>query len=207
MANSAEFGQNIQSFKGLHKSKKLFILASGPSLADHDLTILDRRITMTLNRSCLLYKHPTYQCAMDQRLFEEYQSELKQARYLFTLQNRPWGVPINLLGSEGFSFDLQTGIYSGYTVAYFALQVAVYMGFSTIIYLGLDLLHRDGKTHFFGFDFRSIHHEDVEFPKMIRMLEQAATHLREKEVRLIQCNEKRSLKGFETMSFQDSIKL
>lgn len=66
---------------------------------------------------------------MDQRLFDELPEVLHQTRYLFTLEGRPGGIPLRLLGSEGFSWDLEQGIYSGYTVSYLALQVAVCMGF------------------------------------------------------------------------------
>ena len=89
---------------------------------------------------------------MDQRLFDEHPDVLGRTRYLFTFEGRPWGIRLPLLGSEGFSWDLEQGIYSGYTVSYFALQLAVYMGFKEIFYLGLDLKHEGYKTHFFGSD-------------------------------------------------------
>ena len=89
---------------------------------------------------------------MDQRLFDEHLDVLGRTRYLFTFEGRPWGIRLPLLGSEGFSWDLEQGIYSGYTVSYFALQLAVYMEFKEIFYLGLDLKHEGYKTHFFGND-------------------------------------------------------
>ncbi len=202
--SEARFGTKISDFKTLHRDKSLFILASGPSLADHNLEPLSRRITMGLNRSVLVYPETTYQCVMDQRLFDQYDQELRGARYLFTLEGRPWGVPLKLLGSEGFSEDLEQGIYSGYTIAYFAMQVACYMGFTKIFYLGLDLAHRQGQTHFFGYDFHSKDHETTEFPKMRRMLIEGAKAMAKQGIEVFTCDNE--LEGFASISFSDALR-
>ena len=161
---------SIGDYRNLHRGKRLFILASGTSLNDLDLAPLNRRLVMGLNRSALLYPNTRYYCTMDHRLFDEQGPALRQTRCLFTLEGRPFGMPLRLLGATGFSWDLEHGIYSGYTVSYFALQLAVYMGFTKIFYLGLDLKHAAGNTHFFGADFHSRDHERTEFPRMSKML-------------------------------------
>ena len=147
--------KGVEDFRGVHEGKRVFVLASGPSLLDQDLERLKNRLVIGMNRSFLNYPDTHYHCMMDQRLFDLYPEETARARYVFTLKDRPAGIPLRFLGSEGFSEDLTEGIYSGYTVSYFALQLAVYMGFTQVIYLGLDLMHRQGNTHFFGFDFHS----------------------------------------------------
>ena len=131
--------ESIEDFKDLHKGKNCFIISSGTSLSDLDLSPLERRITIGLNRSFMAFPSTTYNCVMDHRLFDLYPEEIKNTRYLFTLEDRPWGIPLKLQGSDGFSFDLQEGIFSGYTISYFALQLAIYMGFKRIFFLGLDL--------------------------------------------------------------------
>jgi len=197
----------ISDFKNLHDGKRLFVLASGPSLGTLNLEPLRRRIVMGLNRSFLLFPETHYNCTMDHRLFDLYPEPLRQTRYLFTLEDRPWGIPIKLLGSEGFSWDLEAGIYSGYTIAYFALQMAVYMGFQEIVYLGLDLKHKDGNTHFFGPDFHSQSHEQTEFPRMLRMLESGARTLATPGVKLFNCSPVSDLKGFHKVSYDYAISL
>lgn len=194
--------ESIDKFRGLHAGKSAFILASGPSLAKADLTPLHRRIVIGLNRSSLVFPETHYHCTMDQRLFNEYEDVLQKTRYLFTLPDRPFGMPIKLLGSEGFSYDLEKGIYSGYTVSYFALQVAVYMGFTRVFFVGLDLKHHMGQTHFFGKDYVSENHEQTEFPKMIRMLEYAADELAGSDVRVFNCSPDTSLTCFERVSLE-----
>lgn len=192
----------IQDFKNLHEGKNVFILASGPSLANTDLTLLHNKIVIGLNRSSLIYPETHYHCTMDERLFNEYEEVLRKSRYMFTLKNRPFGVPIELLGSEAFSFDLKEGIYSGYTVSFFALQLAVYMGFTRVFYVGLDLKHDRGQTHFFGMDHVSKNHEKTEFPKMIRMLHYAAEVLKETDVQVYNCSPVSNLDCFEQVSYE-----
>lgn len=187
----------IGDFKNLHDGKNVFILASGPSLAEVDLTPLKRRIVIGLNRSSLVFPETHYHCTMDERLFVEYEEVLRKTRYLFTLEGRPFGIPLKLLGSQGFSHELIDGVYSGYTVSYMALQIAVYMGFKKIFYVGLDLKHQEGQTHFFGKDSVSQNHEQTEFPKMIRMLEYGARELVDSEVRVYNCSPDTTLTCFE----------
>lgn len=155
----------------------------------------------------MIFPEAKYNCTMDQRLFDEYPVELKKTRYLFTLAGRPWGMPIELIGADGWSWDLANGIYSGYTVSYFALQLAVYMGFQEIIYLGLDLKNHEGKTHFFGADFRSRDHEKTEFPKMRRMLESGATTLADQDVRVFNCSPTSDLECFERITYEAALAL
>ncbi len=195
----------ITEFKDLHCGKNAFILASGPSLAELDLSPLSRRIVIGLNRSCLIWPQTHYHCVMDERLFQMYQRELEQTRYLFTFEGRPFGIPIKLLGAEDFSFDLEQGIYSGYTVAYFALQLAVYMGFRNIFFVGLDLRLHNGQTHFFGVDSVSKNHENTEFPKMQKMFRYAASRLAPTEVKVYNCSPISTLDCFERVTFDWAI--
>ncbi|MFQ5715837.1 MAG: hypothetical protein ACE5GQ_01910 [Nitrospinales bacterium] len=197
----------IGDFKNLHRGKRLFILASGPSLSTLDLSPLKRRMVMGLNRSFLAYPDGRYHCVMDHRLFELFPSQLRQTRCLFTLENRPWGIPIKLLGAEKFSLDLEQGIYSGYTVSYLALQVAHYMGFKEIFFLGLDLKLDRGRTHFFGYDFRSSSHEKTEFPRMRKMLAHGAHILKKQGVCVYNCSLDADLDCFPKVSFDYAMSL
>lgn len=196
---------SIRDFKGLHAGRRVFILASGPSLGGLDLTPLHRRLVIGLNRSFLLYPDTQYHCCMDQRLFDQYPEMVTKARFLFTLSGRSAGIQMNLLGSEGFSTDLAEGVYSGYTISYLAMQLAAYMGFSEIIYLGLDLQNDGHNTHFFGQDFCSRNHDSTEFPRMRKMLEVGASRVKELGIRLFNCSPTGILNGFESISFEDAI--
>lgn len=197
----------IADFRNVHAGKRLFVLASGPSLGDVDLSLLSRRLVMGLNRSAWIYPESRYHCTMDQRLFEEFPDVLRATRCLFTLEGRPFGIPLRLLGAEGFSDDLTDGIYSGYTVAYFGLQVAVFMGFTEVIFIGLDLTHRSEQTHFFGHDFHSRNHQDTEFPRMRRMLEHGASEASRRGVEVYSCSPESKLAGFHHIDFDAAVRL
>lgn len=200
------FYNKIEDFKNLHSEKNCFILSSGPSLKENDLSLLDRRITIGLNRSFLALPNTYYSCVMDHRLFDLYPEKIKESRYLFTLEDRPFGIPIKLLGSEGFSYDLTKGLYSGYTISYFALQLAVYMNFKRIFFLGLDLKNKGENTHFFGFDHRSENHENTEYPKMIKSFNAIAVELKNRGVEIYNCSKISELKCFPYISFEDAMK-
>jgi hypothetical protein len=197
--------EQILKYKDLHVGKNLFILASGTSLASHDLSVLKNKMVMGLNRSILIYPSPYYQCVFDQRLFDLYHDSLKDVRQLFTLENRPFGQPIKLLGGEGFSWDMEEGIYSGYTISYFALQLAVYMGFKNIFFLGLDLKHDGANTHFFGQDPLTINHENTEFPRMIKMLQHGANILAKTDIKVYNCSPISNAETFPKLDFKDAI--
>ena len=199
--------EHLRDFKGVHQGKRLFVLASGPSLKTMDLSPLKRRLVMGLNRSFLAFPQTHYHCVMDHRLFYKHPDELKQTRYLFTLPKRPWGLPIKLLGTEGFSWDLEKGIYTGYTIAYFGLQVAVYMGFTQIFYLGLDLKLTNGQTHFFGVDFQSRDHEKTEFPRMKKMFEYGAEVLQSSQIEVYNCSPDTTLDCLPTTSYEYALSL
>ncbi len=111
----------------------------------------------------------------------------------------------HLLGSKRFSFNLEKGVYSGYTVSCLAMQVAIYLGFMKIIHLGLDLKYNQGPTHFFGRDSVSANHENTEIPKMIRMMGHAAEVLADTDIEIYNCGPDSALTCFEQVSLDWAI--
>ena len=160
---------------------------------------------MGLNRSTQIYPAPYYQCVFDYRLFDLSPESYRNVRQLFTLEDRPFGLPLKLLGGDGFSQDLEEGIYSGYTISYFALQVVAYMGFKNIFYLGLDLKHEGPKTHFFGQDQQTLNHEQTEFPRMIKMLNYGAEVLTSTDINVYNCSHESTLECFPKISYEEAL--
>lgn len=180
-------------------------MASGVSLSQLDLSQLKGKQVMGLNRSVLIYPQPDYHCVMDLRLFKKYPELLSNVKQLFTLKDRPYGTEIEFLGGEGFCRNLENGIYSGYTVSYFALQIAAYMGFKKIIYLGLDLKNLGNQTHFFGHDFHSANHNNTEFPKLIKMMEYGAQLLSDSGIKIYNCSPIAKLNGIPYIDFNEAL--
>ena len=83
------------------------------------------------------------------------------------------------------------------------MQLALWMGFSELVYLGLDLAHAGQKTHFFGQDFHSHEHETTEFPRMARMLEQGARTLREQGTKVLGCSRACTVAGIDHVEYDE----
>ena len=120
---------SLAYYRNRHRGKRLFMVASGPSLLDVPVARLRGEITLTINDALLRFPHSQYAAIMDARKLHELHLELLEVEGLFTLKGNSYGTEVPLLGTDGFSLDPEQGAYSGYTTAYFALQIAVFMGF------------------------------------------------------------------------------
>lgn len=186
----------IINYKNLHKGERIFIIASGPSLSDVEPALFARETTMTLNDALIKFPKTQYASIMDSRKLHELHQQLLDAKDLFTLQGNSFGIEINLLGPEGFSFDLGKGIYSGYTVAYFSLQLAIYMGFKEIYYVGLDLGNTSKKSHFFGTRPLQDRDRPEVYAQMRRSFEKGSRKLKELGIKVYNCSPVSELKCF-----------
>lgn len=187
---------HIINYKNLHRGKRLFIIASGPSLSGIDPALFSKEITMTLNDALVKFPKTRYASIMDSRKLHELHQELLDVKVLFTLKGNSFGVEINLIGPEGLSLDLGEGIYSGYTVAYFSLQIAIYMGFKEVYYVGLDLGNTTKKSHFFG--TRPLQNRDRPevYAQMRRSFEKASARIKELGLKVYNCSPVSELKTF-----------
>lgn len=147
------------------EGKRCFILANGPSLITHNLSLLKNEITIGINNSTLLEKNydfkQTYYTVSDLRFLKSPQKRDSACgllsentirvvrRDLFseddhTLKNKT--VYIRVLGRDGFQTNIHHGYYFGCTTTMLALQLAVTLGCPNIYLLGLDL------TNYFSTD-------------------------------------------------------
>lgn len=193
-------------YKNRHRSQRLFIVASGPSLAPVDPERFRREITMTINDALVKFPFTRYAAIMDSRKLHELHLELMETDGLFTLKGNSFGTEMDLLGTDGFSTDLEKGIYSGYTTAYFALQVAIYMGFKEIFYLGLDMGNTGEQSHFFG----NRHLQDRDRPevyqKMRQSFERVAPRLKDMGIAVYNCSPTSELKCFAFRSVEEVLR-
>ena len=169
---------NLSQFKNIYTSEdRCFIVATGPSLKMEDLQLLHDRqeITFSMNK---VYKafhltswRPTYYFASDPEMLKVNEKELVELdlNYKFLTDSYPafWQRNMGLEhlyrfhsifdyareNEDDFSEDVTKGMYASMTVAYLALQMAVYMGFKKIYIIGSDCDYygkdgTDDKTHF-----------------------------------------------------------
>lgn len=150
---------NLQNF---YRGKRCFIVATGPSLAYKDLSFLKNEITIALNLAPLTLDlfgiKPTFNIIADnfqypsfKEIYQEltYNSDVKKIIVASACDTFPENLkdentyffPIKLQQEiPNFSRNpLKEGFSRGKTVAFDAIQLAYYLGFSEVYILGMDM--------------------------------------------------------------------
>lgn len=157
----------LKTLKGIHTGERCFIIGNGPSLKAGDLDKLKGEYTFACNRIFNIFSQtdwrPTYYLAMDDRVVREVQSKLKDYElghvflsYKFcNLEPESQNLTkvydsyflVFDVNKEKHKYDDKTSYISedisnhfcnGSTVTFWAIQLAIYMGFSEIYLLGVD---------------------------------------------------------------------
>jgi hypothetical protein len=142
----------LRAFQNLHLGKRCFILGNGPSLRQTDLRLLREELTFGLNRVYLLFSElgfaTTYLVAVNSLVIRQCAREIASLsiphfvtwkwRRLFRNDPRALFLDTRFTGADGFSTDPARRVFEGYTVTYVALQLAYFMGFSQVIFVGVD---------------------------------------------------------------------
>lgn len=146
-------GRSIAELKGIHRGA-VAILFNGPSLATHDLSRIKVPI-IGMNRTFSGSKsyagpEPDYLCIVEDLWLRNEHVRKHPGLINGSLDERPIGYrATRSFRMAPFSFDLERDGFVNpvpCTTGHLALQVAVYMGFTTLYCLGLDLTggHFDG---------------------------------------------------------------
>lgn len=93
-------------------------------------------------------------------------------------------------------------IYTGSNSAFQALNVAVLAGAKRVIFLGLDLGHSGGKSHFFG-DHPGRLNRASPYQTFRRAFEQAAPALTDMGVEVVNCSRQTTLTCFRRATLED----
>lgn len=153
------WGRNLNKLKSSHTGHRCFIIGNGPSLRAEDLDRLQNEYTFAFNRIYYIFEQtawrPTFYCAQDFKLVSNSIEEINQkinTPFIFAPINLKWYYNIQLNTSyffnqrlpsaenelPAFSEDISRWIGVGNTVAFTAMQLAAYMGFTEIYLLGVD---------------------------------------------------------------------
>lgn len=161
----------LMRYRGIHRGKRCFIIGNGPSLRMEDLDVLARHkeICFGLNLIHMAYQNtdwrPDYICVSDTLTLQ------KNAEKIIEHNQCPIFIADSFLRFQGdacveerilpfrkvypneandfeisFAADITEGICNANSVAYYALQIAAYMGFAQIYLLGMD--NSDWAFHF-----------------------------------------------------------
>jgi len=160
--------KNISELKDIELGKDIYILANAPSIKQENLSLLKNKISIGMNANPLLEKEfnfiSKYYVVSDRRFLNHpikremattllenqtkriFRAELEEDD-IETLNNETYY--INVLGKNGFSFNLKKGYYFGVTTTMLAIQLAVYLGAKNIYILGMDLKYNGENPRFY----------------------------------------------------------
>lgn len=134
----------MRRFCNLHASETCIVIGNGGSLRDVPRSFLEKYPTFGTNRIYLLQGfEPTYYVAVNPLVIKQCQdeiNELKSHKFIADPQKEliPGSFGVVSGGEPRFGYDPTRELYEGFTVTFVALQLAFYMGFTTVLLVGLD---------------------------------------------------------------------
>ncbi len=167
----------MEQFKNLHKGKRCFVIGNGSSLNQLDLSLLEKEITLGCNNIHLMKDFkPKYWCISDWWVADKIKADIdkwgseiikfssdRHHNKIMPLFNNCH--VIKVLEGSGFSDDMAKGFYQGYSVTYFMLQIAYYMGCNPIYLIGIDGIKKEKMDSFFLERNGKVPHTDLELIK------------------------------------------
>lgn len=214
----------IEKFRNMHRNERCFIVATGPSLRSEDLDILEKNgeIAFSVNGIFHAFQHtkwrPTYYVSDDYRAINN-NSEMidgiaREAAFIgdtyapFWEREHPRSVykfhkHYEYYYDKGpkFTDDFAQKSYTGLTVTYTCIQLAVYMGFKEIYLLGVDCNYISGSdsNYFFKSGKKdSINHET---DKTVMAYQSAKRYADEHNIKIYNATRGGMLEVFERVDF------
>ena len=155
----SSYGRELTSLKNIHEGCRCFIIGNGPSLKVEDLNILakHREISFAFNRIYNIFDQthwrPTYYISQDEKMLQNTYDEMcsvpAEKRFFPVEMKWYYNMPLhdalffhqknpkNML-KPVFSDDISNFIGNSKTVAFTAMQIAVFMGIKEIYLIGTD---------------------------------------------------------------------
>lgn len=173
--------QKNSRYKSIHEGERVFILCTGPSISEMDLTRLKDEKTIAvssfyLHKDCQTispdyYCLPTFENFLSFESATEYlrgiQKSTLQAQYFFSIHEKQIVEKMReydnrcvnyiafdqIPGYERSDIDLTSLVPAVQSVAIMALEIALYMGFKTIYLIGTehDCIVTKQYTHFYDY--------------------------------------------------------
>jgi hypothetical protein len=147
--------RRLAALKDIHKGKRAFVIANGPSLKQTDMSKLKNEFTFGMNRLYLMFPElgfsTTYLTVVNDLVIEQTANDLANLsvpKFLAWRSRRhfPSDLPITQLPTflytsytgPHFSSDVRGRVWEGATVTNVTLQLAFHMGFQQVILIGVD---------------------------------------------------------------------
>ncbi|MGN0316880.1 MAG: 6-hydroxymethylpterin diphosphokinase MptE-like protein [Lachnospira sp.] len=171
---NSKYGKKLKKLKGIHKGKRCFIVANGPSLSINDLNVLadNGEFTFGMNRIFKMFDQtkwrPTFYVCEDINIFNDCVDNINSIdgnvlkfipinHYFFNDIKVDEAYYFNLNYDKTkdsefhFSDNIAQKIDCNGTVTFTCINIAVYMGFEEIYLLGVDhnyqvIINEKGET-------------------------------------------------------------
>jgi hypothetical protein len=143
--------QRLAAYHDRHHGQRCFIIGNGPSLKHTDLARLRGERTFGMNRIYLMFEAlgfpTTYYVSVNSLVIEQCAADI---RALPAPKFLSWRARQHIQPTEDtiflhttytgptFARDVRRRLWEGATVTYVTLQLAFYMGFQTVILVGVD---------------------------------------------------------------------
>jgi len=199
----------LKALKNINLGQRCFILGTAPSIKQMDLTKLDNEFVFTANKGYLLQesglKNIYGYAIADPEAFRDFYQEInwEKMEHIF-LQSSILCDDKNIIEKANvynsfrfpkmyeengfFQFNLENPLYDSHTVILHLLQMAVYMGFREIYFIGVDMNFVAKEPHFYNSSNREILSANSRSikntPKMLLGFQKASNILKERGVKL-----------------------
>jgi hypothetical protein len=147
----------LRPFRNRHGGERCFIIGNGPSLAVADLEKLSSEVTFAANKVYLAFDQtdwrPSYYVLEDDQMIRQNHEVIQRLEGFQKFVSNRWkslfrgssdivSYPRILLGDFNefpkFSGNAYRKVYCGYMVTYISLQLAYFMGFTSVYLIGVD---------------------------------------------------------------------
>lgn len=220
--------KNYKKYNG----ERVFIICNGPSLKIKDLDLLKDEYSIASNKIYLSFDEtewrPNFLTVSDRILWRKIKNEIYNFYQPVIVtsnlvgQNNNKSFLIKNMGSfknnNGFSTNMNQGIFGGRTVTYNNIQLAVHLGFKEIYLIGCDhfyeettptsstiVKHNEGVQNHFHKDYRQkgekVNYAPIEIMEEAYM--NAKNNLDKLNVKIYNASRITHLKIFEKINFED----
>jgi len=124
----------------VHANETCIVIGNGPSLNEVPDSFLDSHITFGTNR-IYLRRVPDYYVCVNELVLEQYHNEIEALPCTKFVRERTGfkdAHDLHLIETPMFSFSPSVWLYDGCNVTFVALELAFFMGFTTVMLVGVD---------------------------------------------------------------------
>ena len=127
-----------------HPGETCIVIGNGPSLADVPIAFLKKYPTFGANRITLWmeFLQLTYYVAINPLVIKQNADEINrlecEAKFIRNGMGFHDDYELRSMAVPLFSYDPSQYIYEGFTVSFVSLQIAFFMGFKTVLCVGID---------------------------------------------------------------------